>query len=45
MTYDASRIYAEVRCIQGYHVYQEIWGTAVGEVLPCDEELTDIPLQ
>lgn len=36
MTYDASRIYAEVRCIQGYHVDQEIWDTSVGEVLPSD---------
>jgi len=34
LTHDTSRIYGEVRCIQGYHVYQEIWDTAVDEVLP-----------
>ena len=26
------------RCIRGYHVYEEIWQSAVGEKLPCRRE-------
>ena len=25
-------------CIQGYHIYQEVWVTAVGEELVCERE-------
>ena len=25
-------------CVRGYHVYQEIWEAAVGEVLVCERE-------
>ena len=25
-------------CVRGYHVYQRIWGAAIGEVLDCDRE-------
>ena len=29
-------------CIRGYHVYQEIWEAAVGEVLVCEREPRDV---
>ena len=25
-------------CIQGYHVYKEVWEAAVGEALVCERE-------
>ena len=30
--------YERACCVRGYHVYQEIWETAVGEVLACERE-------
>lgn len=29
-------------CIRGYHVYQQIWSAAVGEVLSCCREPTNL---
>ena len=29
-------------CVRGYHVYQRIWTAAVGEVLHCEREPTNI---
>ena len=29
-------------CVRGYHVYQEIWEAAVGEVLVCEREPRNI---
>ena len=26
-------------CIQGYHIYQEVWAAAVGEELVCEREM------
>ncbi len=30
--------YETACCVRGYHVYREIWGEAVGEVLVCERE-------
>ena len=29
---------SRVSCIQGYHVYKDIWDAAIGEVLACERE-------
>ena len=41
-THHAMDGYERVLCIRGYHVYQAIWTAAIGEVLPCVRELTNI---
>jgi len=30
-------------CIHGYHIYQEIWSSSIGEVLPCEREPLNDP--
>ena len=29
-------------CVRGYHVYKDIWAAAIGEVLVCSREPTNI---
>ena len=31
-----------VCCVKGYHVYKDIWAAAIGEVLVCSRELTNV---
>ena len=31
-----------VCCVIGYHVYKDIWAAAIGEVLVCSRELTNV---
>ena len=31
-----------VCCVRGYHVYKDIWAAAIGEVLACSRELTNV---
>ena len=31
-----------VCCVKGYHVYKDIWAAAIGEVLVCNRELTNV---
>ena len=32
----------EMACVRGYHVYKDIWAAAIGEVLVCSREPTNI---
>ena len=31
-----------VCCVKGCHVYEDIWAAAIGEVLVCSRELTNV---
>ena len=31
--------FERVCCVRGYHVYNEIWEAATGEILICEREL------
>ena len=36
--YNMEYEYERACCVRGYHVYQDIWEAAVGEVLECERE-------
>lgn len=33
--------YSMACCIRGYHVYQQIWTSTIGEILSCEREPTN----
>ena len=40
-TFVAARIMEELSrlsCVRGYHVYQDVWDAAIGEILTCERE-------
>ena len=35
---DKMSSYTVETVVRGYHMYKEVWGAAVGQVLPCQQE-------
>ena len=29
---------SRLSCVRGYHIYQDVWDAAIGEILTCERE-------